>query len=239
MQGINLKNYLFLDIETVSQQDDFSKLSAPMQEFWERKSKNLKNEDKLNSAEMYFDRAGIYAEFGKIVCIGLGFILDEESTQKLRIKTLKNDNEKALLEDFAQILYKHTAKDKLILCAHNGKEFDFPYLCRRMLLNGVELPNALNMQGKKPWEVNHADTLDMWKFGDFKHYTGLDLLATIFGIESSKDDISGDQVNGVYHHEKNLDRIANYCSKDVVALTQLFLKMNSLPLIDNENIVFV
>jgi 3'-5' exonuclease len=240
MQGITLKNYLFLDIETVSQQSDFELLAPQMQEFWERKSRNLKNEENLDVAGMYFDRAGIYAEFGKIVCISVGIIYEDEVKNNcLRIKTLANHNEAELLQDFNKILAKHQAKDRVILCAHNGKEFDFPYLCRRMLVNGIELPTALQMQGKKPWEINHADTLDFWKFGDFKHYTGLDLLATIFGLKSSKDDISGDEVNRVYHRENNLERIATYCGKDVVVLTQLFLKMNALPIIEEEFIQVV
>ena len=235
-----LKNILFLDIETVAQKADYQELSPSMQEFWEKKAKNLKNEAELDTAGMYFDRAAIYAEFGKIICIGFGGIyFDENETMCFRAKTLSSHSETDLLVQFKQILEKHSAKKDLILCAHNGKEFDFPYLCRRMLLNGIALPDCLQMQGKKPWEIHHADTLDLWKFGDYKHYTGLDLLADSFGLKSSKDDISGADVNRVYHIEKDLGRIATYCTKDVVVLAQLYLKMNILPVFEDDNVFIV
>ncbi len=235
-----LKNILFLDIETAAQEADFSTVSTQKQELWAKKAKNLKNEAQLDASGMYFDRAAIYAEFGKVICIGFGGIyFDENEVMCFRTKCISGESEAELLTQFKQILEKHPAKKDLVLCAHNGKEFDFPYLCRRMLVNGISLPDCLQMQGKKPWEIHHADTLDLWKFGDYKHYVGLDLLAEIFQIKSSKDDIDGSEVNRVYHIENNLSRIATYCAKDVVVLAQLYLKMNVLPVFEDDNVFLV
>jgi predicted PolB exonuclease-like 3'-5' exonuclease len=232
-----IKNILFLDIETVSQKSDFQFLDERTKTHWLRKTNFLKNEENLSEDEFYFDRAGIYAEFGKIICISFGGIIFNDDNQlSLRVKTIGGDNEAEVLEQFKKIIEKHKAGNNLSLCAHNGREFDFPFLCRRMLINGIALPNILQFAGKKPWEINHIDTLDLWKFGDYKHYTSLDLLATIFDIPSSKSEIDGSQVNEVYYKEKDLKKIMKYCGQDVIVLAQLFMKLNHLPLINDENI---
>lgn len=232
-----LKNILFIDIETVSQVSDFELLDERLQKLWLKKAAYLQNSDNLSDAAFYLKKAAIYAEFGKIICIGIGgIIFDEENKPSLRVKMVGGDNEAEVLTEFKKIVEKHKAGSNLMLCAHNGKEFDFAYICRRMLVNGISLPKVLQFAGKKPWEINHIDTLDLWKFGDYKHYTALDLLAAIFDIPSSKNDISGDQVNNVYYLENDRAKIERYCAADVVVLTQLYMKMNNCALIEEENI---
>ena len=164
---------------------------------------------------------------------------NENNEPSLRIKSFASDDETELLSSFKSLLEKKFDQNKLMLCAHNGLEFDFPYLCRRMIKNGIKLPLCLDIAGKKPWEVNHIDTMELWKFGDRKSYTSLDLLAAIFDIESSKDDIDGSMVNEVYYENKQLERIAHYCMQDVLVTAQLFLKLNCLPVIPEENITLL
>ncbi|MEQ8244112.1 3'-5' exonuclease [Fulvivirga sp.] len=224
----DIKNILFLDIETVGQTTDYQSLDERLKNQWARKASFLKKEEGITDEQLFLDRAGIYAEFGKVVVIGLGYFHAEGEEVQLRTKALSGDDEKELLLEFKQLLSK-MAPD-IRLCAHNGKEFDFPYLSRRMLINGIALPTALNLSGKKPWEVNHLDTMDMWKFGDWKNYTSLDLLAAIFGIESSKTDMDGSMVNTVYHEQKDLNKIAKYCLQDVVVTAKLYTKLQSIEL---------
>lgn len=224
----DLKNILFLDIETVGQTIDYQNLDERLKKQWARKAAFLKKEEGVTDEQLFLDRAGIYAEFGKVVVIGLGYFHEEESEVQLRTKALSGDNEKELLLQFKQVLSKMPPDVRL--CAHNGREFDFPYLSRRMLINGIALPTALNLSGKKPWEVNHLDTMDMWKFGDWKNYTSLDLLAAIFGIESSKTDMDGSMVNTVYHEQNDLKKIAKYCLQDVVVTAKLYTKLQSIEL---------
>lgn len=224
----NLKNILFLDIETVGQTTDYNGLDERLKKQWARKASFLKKDQDITDEQLFLDRAGIYAEFGKVVVIGLGYFHEEDGELQLRTKALSGDDEKELLLQFKGLLGKMAPDVRL--CAHNGREFDFPYLSRRMLINGIALPTALNLSGKKPWEVNHLDTMDMWKFGDWKSYTSLDLLATIFGIESSKTDMDGSMVNAVYHEDKDLKKIAKYCLQDVVVTAKLYTKLLTLEL---------
>ncbi|WP_343034264.1 3'-5' exonuclease [Fulvivirga lutimaris] len=224
----DIKNILFLDIETVGQTTDYQGLDERLKKQWARKASFLKKEEDISDEQLFLDRAGIYAEFGKVVVIGLGYFHIEGEEVQLRTKALSGDDEKELLLEFKHLLSKMAPDVRL--CAHNGKEFDFPYLSRRMLINGIALPTALNLSGKKPWEVNHLDTMDMWKFGDWKNYTSLDLLATIFGIESSKTDMDGSMVNTVYHEQKDLNKIAKYCLQDVVVTAKLYTKLQSIDL---------
>ena len=197
---------------------------------WSRKAGFLRREKDQTDEAIYHERAGIYAEFGKIVCIAVGkFIETESGDLLLKTKTYAGDNEKDLLTDFKSMIEKMDAAT-LKLCSHNGKEFDYPYICRRMLVNGIGLPAALNMMGKRPWEIQHLDTMEMWKFGDYKHYTSLDLLAAIFNIPTSKNGMDGSQVNVTYHRDNDLQKIKEYCVRDVVVLAQLFLKMRAINL---------
>lgn len=231
-----LKDILFIDIETAAQHAQFEDVDERLKKHWERKASFLKNEKELSAAEMYVDRAGIYAEYGKIVCISFGAFYEENDELKLRVASLCGDDEKQIISDFIKIIEKHRAKNNLLLCAHNGKEFDFPYLCRRIVLNGIALPAILQLSGKKSWNIPHLDTLEMWKFGDYKHFTSLDLLAALFDIPSSKQEIDGSMVNHTYHVEKDLDKINRYCISDVKVLAQLYLKLNGKELVPENNI---
>jgi hypothetical protein len=231
-----LRDILFLDIETVSVVEQHQQLNERFKAQWARKASFLKREENQTDEDLFHERAGIYAEFGKIIVVSIGKYVENESGELcLKTKCFANDNEKALLEEFRITLEKADPKTKL--CAHNGKEFDFPYVSRRMLVHGVSLPALLNLSGKKSWEIPHLDTMEMWKFGDYKHYTSLDLLLALFDIPSSKGEMDGSKVNQVYYQEKNLAKIASYCASDVVAIAQLYLKMKNLPLIEARNIL--
>jgi uncharacterized protein YprB with RNaseH-like and TPR domain len=234
LQKVNLEKILFLDIETVAQHPHYSELDDNFKPHWEKKASFIGKDE---SPEEVYSRAGIYAEFGKIVCISVGFINIESGKKTLRLKSFANHDENILITDFFELLNNHYNYNDALLCAHNGKEFDFPYIARRALVNGIDIPDTLDLAGKKPWEVNHLDTLQLWKFGDYKHYTSLSLLTTIFNIPTPKDDIDGSMVNEVYWKENDLERITVYCEKDVVALTQLFLRFRNEDLIDTENII--
>ena len=231
-----LNDILFLDIETVAGQPDFKALSPRFQSLWEKKSAFFR-EAETQSPEERYARAGIYAEFGKIVVIAVGyFVIQEAQPLQLRVKAFSGDDEKVLLTDFASLLNTNFNRKQTRLCAHNGKEFDFPYIARRMIINNLPIPETLNFSGRKPWEVPHIDTMELWKFGDYKKFTSLDLLAALFDIESSKDDIDGSQVNEVYYKNKGLERIAAYCKRDVVVLVKVYLRLNQMPLLEAENI---
>jgi len=235
---MNFASILFLDIETVPQHSDYASLSKDWKELWDIKAGYLIRNKEAETPESIYSRAGIYAEFGKIICIGCGFIIGEGEQKKINLKSFYGDNEKVLLVEFCDMLNKWSAKEQKWLCAHNGKEFDFPYLCRRLIINEIPIPPILNVSGKKPWEVNHLDTLELWKFGDFKSYTSLNLLAHSLGVPTSKDDIDGSMVWAVYWNDKDLQRIVTYCQKDVVTLAQIFLRMNHEPLIKKDNIIY-
>ncbi len=231
-----LKDILFLDIETVASTDNFAALDERLKVQWSRKASFLKREEGVTDEQLFHQRAGIYAEFGKIICIAVGKVIITESGQPgLKTKAYCGHDERTVLSEFKSMLDRlDPAGTKL--CAHNGKEFDFPYLSRRMLVNSIPLPALLNLSGRKSWEVPHFDTLEMWKFGDYKHYTSLDLLAAIFNIPSSKNGMDGSQVNAVYYKEKDLERIKTYCISDVVVLAQLYLRLKGQPLINQEHI---
>ncbi|GAB3520690.1 3'-5' exonuclease family protein [Emticicia fontis] len=232
-----LKNILFIDIETVSQEAHFDALDTRLKPLWLKKASYFQNTDNLPDEDVYFKRASIYAEFGKIICIGIGGIyFDDNDEPTLRVKMIRGESEAEILKQFKTIVEKHKAGSHLMLCAHNGKEFDFPYICRRMLVHGMALPKVLQVSGKKPWEIPHLDTLDLWKFGDYKHYVSLDLLALIFDIPDSENEASGDQINQIYYIEKDMARIERYCANDVKVLAQLYMKMNNWSLINENNI---
>jgi predicted PolB exonuclease-like 3'-5' exonuclease len=227
MPQAEINNILFLDIETVPLVYDYNQLKEPFKKLWDLKWQY----NKEITAEQQYTKAGIYAEFAKVVCICVGYFNGKE----FRIKSFYGEDEKILLEDFKLTLERHFSN--YVLCAHNGKEFDFPFMCRRMLVNGISLPDVLQIQGKKPWEITHLDTMELWKFGDYKSYTSLQLLAAIFNIPTPKDDIDGSQVAKVYYEEKNLERIKTYCAKDVVTVARLLQKMRGEQTLRDEQVV--
>lgn len=231
LKKVQLDKVLFLDIETVPQVYQFQDLDEKPKELFEMKTRFMQNEEK-SFESLYNERGGIYAEFGKIVCISVGFVHETSHGKQLRMKSFYHDDEETLLKQFKNLLDEKYNSPYHILCGHNAKEFDFPYICRRMLINGIELPETLNISGKKPWEIAHLDTMELWKFGDFKAYTSLALLCHVFNIPTPKDDISGADVARVYFEENDLERIKVYCEKDVVALIQLFLRMRGDALVD-------
>ena len=231
-----LQNILFLDIETVPQHPSFDLVPNDWKDLWVKKSEVLLRNREDETTESIYPRAGIYAEFGKIVCISCGFLQGPGESRKMVLKSFSGDNEKVLLHEFSEMLRKWSSGEPKFLCAHNGREFDFPYLCRRLIINGLGIPSVLNMSGKKPWDVNHLDTMELWKFGDFKNYTSLNLLAHSLGVPTPKDDIDGSMVWEVYWKERNLERIVVYCQKDVVTVAQILLRLQGEPLVKQENI---
>ena len=234
---INFENILFLDIETVPETEFYKDLTAEKQELFALKTQYQRKEE--FTPEEFYERAGIWAEFGKIVCISVGYFINFKSKdRKFRVTSFYNDEVK-ILQDFKNLLDNHFNKPQHVLCAHNGKEFDFPFIARRMIIHQIELPEKLNLFGKKPWEIAHLDTMELWKFGDYKHFTSLKLLTSILNIPSPKDDINGSEVGTVYYKEKNIPRIVTYCEKDTIAIAQLLLRFNNIPLIEELNIVHV
>lgn len=236
LEKINLEHILFLDIETVPEAENYSDLSPLKQQLFADKTAYQRKED--FTPEEFYERAGIWAEFGKIVCISVGYFRVNGTERQLRLKTFHGE-EKDLLIEFKQLLESHFYHPYHLLCAHNGKEFDFPYIARRMIILGIALPNKLQLFGKKPWEIPHLDTLEMWKFGDYKHYTSLKLLTEILHVPSPKDDIDGSEVAKVFYQEKNIDRIITYCEKDVVAIAQIFLRYRQEELLEENEIKVV
>ena len=228
LEKIPLDLILFLDIETVPEKESFDQLDATTQALWEHKSQYQRKDEV--SAEEFYERAGIWAEFGKIICISVGYFTFKDEARSFRLTTFHGEELK-LLQEFKQLLEGYFSQPKNVLCAHNGKEFDFPYIARRMIIHGISMPNKLDLFGKKPWEVPHLDTMELWKFGDYKHYTSLKLMAHVLGIPSPKEDIDGSLVRDVYYKEHNLERIINYCELDVLTTAQVFLKLR------NENIL--
>lgn len=234
---IPLTNILFLDIETVSQYASFEEMPDEWQQLWSRKAEGIlrNNKDALTVSDVY-ERAGIFAEFGKIICISCGILMGSQENKTFTVKSFYGHDEKKVLGEFCEMLTKWTPGSQKYLCAHNGKEFDFPYLCRRMVINNECIPSLLSLSGKKPWEMNLLDTMELWKFGEFKNYTSLNLLAHVLGVPTSKDDIDGSMVGDVYWREQNIDRIKHYCQKDVITMAQIYLRLNREPLIAAQNI---
>lgn len=245
LNNIDLSNVLVLDIETVSGHKSYEDLSPTMQKLWDIKAEQIQarkpEEDRLASPEAYAEFAGIYAEFGKIVCISVGvFRKDNNGELNFHLKSYYDHDEKKLLAGFSDLIEKHYNNPrKHFICGHNIKEFDIPYTCRRMVINGLELPTALDLPGKKPWELTHLlDTMTVWKFGDFKNYTALKLLCGVFNIPTPKDDIDGSEVGKTYWQQGDLDRIEVYCKKDVLATARLLMAYKGMPLIEDAKVHF-
>jgi len=238
LETIKLPSILFLDVETVCGKAAFDELAESTQDLWIKKSEQIhrRDDEQPKPKDSYTERAAIYAEFGKIVCISVGFISPEKDGEmSFRLKSYCSEDEAALLTDFAKLL--DGTPRFVYLCGHNIKEFDIPYICRRMIINQLALPGKLQIHGKKPWELSHfLDTLELWKFGDYKNYTSLNLLCDVFGVPSPKSDMDGSKVGGAFWNDNALDKIAEYCEKDVLATAQVFLKMARKDLIKEENV---
>ncbi|MES2479881.1 MAG: ribonuclease H-like domain-containing protein [Bacteroidota bacterium] len=231
MTNEQLKRILFIDIETATVCPQWQDMNENMQQLWVKKSKTLRvmNEEDADPARLFEDKAGIFSEFSKVVCISIGSLVLQESQWIFRLKSIFDSDEKILLNNFLTILSRFESANKdMKFCGHNIKEFDLPFLCRRMIINGLSLAPALQLNNKKPWEIMHIDTLELWKFGDYKNYTSLALLAEVLGIPSPKSDIDGSMVGKVYWEEKNTKRIAQYCMQDVLTTAKVFLKLSGL-----------
>lgn len=230
MSKPDLEKILFLDIETAPLVYRYSDLDETTKGLWDRKWQHSREV----SPEEQYAKAGIYAEFARVICIGLGHC----KKGKFEVFTIASDDEKEILARFSEFLALSFNSPQNVLCAHNGREFDFPFLCRRLIVNGMPLPRLLQIQGLKPWEVPHIDTMDMWKFGDYKSFSSLSLLAHIFGIPSPKDDLDGSKVSKTYHEEHDLNRIAEYCKKDVVTLAKVYCRFSGVTLPAGQDVIF-
>ncbi|MCH2214144.1 MAG: ribonuclease H-like domain-containing protein [Flavobacteriales bacterium] len=238
LTGINLGDILFIDIETVPQVYNFEKLDDSWKELWSDKTKFLQERESKTAGDLY-QRSAIYAEFGKIICISTAFFYQSGSEERLRVKSFYGKDESKLLQQFLIMIEKFDQKGPKFLCGHNSKEFDIPFIARRSLVNRLELPPMFNLAGKKPWEVNHLDTMHLWKFGDYKHFTSLKLLAKLFDVPTPKGDISGADVGRVYWEEDDLGRIKTYCEKDTIAVARLVQRFRNLEIIHDDYIEFV
>lgn len=238
LSSVSTDRILFIDIETVPQFYQFDKMPEVMQTLWTEKTRFIQQREEKTPAEVY-EKAGVYAEFGKVICISLGYLYHSAAGTKFRITSFAGKDEHVLLQEFTDLIDQRFSGSNYLLCGHNIKEFDIPYLCRRMLVSGIRLPDLLDLSGKKPWEVPHLDTMELWKFGDYKHYTSLNLLTHIFGIPTPKDDISGADVARVFYEEDDIEKIVRYCEKDVVAVAQLLLRMKGEKPFDQKNVVVV
>ncbi|MBP6001204.1 MAG: 3'-5' exonuclease [Flavobacterium sp.] len=236
IQKTPLNNILFLDIETVPEQEHYDQLDPDMRQLWEQKTQYQRKDEV--SGEDFYERAGIWAEFGKIITISVGYFVNKADIRNFRVTSFWGD-EKKILNDFSNLLNTHFNGAQHLLCGHNAKEFDIPFIARRMIINGIALPNKLDLFGKKPWEVPHLDTLELWKFGDYKHFTSLKLLTKVLGVPSPKDDIDGSEVARVFYEEKDIDRIITYCEKDVIAVAQIFLRLRREELLIEDEIIHV
>ncbi|WP_460570730.1 3'-5' exonuclease [Flaviaesturariibacter terrae] len=234
---MNFSNILFLDIETVPQYADYNGLPETWRALWDAKAAVIGRSNSAATPESLYERAGIYAEFGKIVCIAFGSLEGPAGSRRLRIDALAGDDETDLLRRFGDLLRRQWSAADRYLCAHNGKEFDYPYLCRRFIINGIPIPEPLLIAGRKPWEVRHLDTMELWKFGDYKSYTSLALMAAALGVPSPKDDIDGSMVGPVYWKEGDIARIRQYCQKDVATVAQVLLRYHCEELLAEDRII--
>ncbi len=236
LKRMNLEHILFLDIETVPLYPGYNDLDETLKQLWEQKTKYQRKED--FTPEEFYDRAGIWAEFGKIICISVGFFKMKGDARNFRVTSFHGE-EKDILQEFKTLLETHFSRPHHLLCAHNGKEFDFPFIARRMIIQGINIPSKLNLFGKKPWEVPHLDTMELWKFGDYKTFTSLKLMAYVLGVPSPKDDIDGSQVRDVFYEENNMARIIAYCEKDTITVAQILLKLRNEELLEEDEILSV
>ena len=237
LQDLKLENILFLDIETVPLSMEPESVSLRLQELWEKKSTFFREEDE--SAADVWNKASLYAEFGRVVCISAGVFSQVSDPKRFRIKSFADEDEQAILKGFSALVKRFRSPAEIRLCAHNGKDFDFPFLSRRMVIGGLPVPVVLQVAGRKPWELNFVDTMELWKFGEYRNFTSLKLLTEVLGIPDPKDDMDGSQVAEVYYRDKNLERISRYCEKDVLAVAQVLLRLKGELLVPEENVEII
>jgi hypothetical protein len=228
--------HFVIDIETVSLAPEWEKLDDSWKQLWADKIDRQLPEGETPET-FYPKRAAILAEFGKIICISAGYFRQEGGRLKFRVKSYAGHEEADLLKRFLHDAGQwQAAKKQAAFAGHNIREFDIPYLCRRLIINNIPIPAWLDFQSMKPWETNLVDTMQMWRFGDYKNYTSLNLLAACLGIPSPKGDIDGSKVGEVYWVEDNLPRIVEYCQKDVVTVAQVLLRFRHLPLLEDADV---
>lgn len=226
-----LSSILFIDIETAPVVPDFESLSENMKKLWSAKSQWFRTKETENAApaRVFDEKAGIFSEFSKIICISIGSLNALENEWVLRLKSFTDEAEKTLLNNFFSIISRYAQRQKkLLFCGHNIKEFDLPFICRRSIINGIPLPESLQLQNRKPWDHPHTDTMELWRFGDIKHFTSLALLAEVLGIPSPKQDMDGSMVGKVFWEEKNISRIADYCMQDVITAARVYLHLTGM-----------
>lgn len=231
---------LLLDIETVPCAASYAELDSGWQSLFCDKISKTVPED-FDPAQSYRKKAGILAEFGKIICISTAFFYEDENRQlSLKMKSISGNDEVEILRNFTDLcnkMYLHNRHFQF--GGHNIKEFDIPFICRRLLINRLPLPEYLQLHDKKPWEVKMFDTLNWWKFGDNKNYVSLHLLANVLDIPTSKSDIDGSMVQDVYYRDHDLPRIVAYCQRDVVVTANVILRFRDLPLLTEDRVMVV
>lgn len=228
---MKLSDLLIIDIETVPAEKTYDHLNQQWKAlFTDKATKTVPFLE--NPAEIYQKRGGIWAEFGKIVCIGIGiFRWVDPVGWELDLFSFAGHEEVEILRNFAVFCEKQANNQPGFgFAGHNIREFDLPFIGRRMLINGVPLPISLQLQNKKPWELSHHfDTMAYWKFGDYKSYISLELLANVLGIDTPKQGISGADVQHLYYEQNNLPAIVAYCKKDVIATARIIQRYLNLP----------
>lgn len=237
LENIALKRILFFDIETAPLQANYYELNNTMRELWDMRIAHFKPEAVAND-EYYDQKAGVYAEFSKVICISMGFFTksSEDGGWIFRVKSFYGHDEVEILENVFALFSKYFSN--FYLCGHNIKTFDVPFLCRRAIINGIRVPDLLNINSRKPWEIPFIDTMHLWKFGDYRNYTSLHLLTTVLNVPSPKEDMTGSDVAHVYWEEQDLERIKRYCEQDVLAIARVVLRFKSLPLMELDRIIF-
>lgn len=225
----DLNNLLYFDVETAGKYESYEDLALQnprLAKLWEKRAKyfraNTLGMEEMGDSEIYSQKSGLEPEFGRVVCVSFG-VWDGENH---RLTSFYGDNEQEILEKTAKIFSNAVSKGMKI-CGHNIKMFDVPFLGKKMIFSGIDVPQNLLLWDKKPWEVPILDTAEFFSFGSWSHkFLGLDLLACSLGIESPKEDIDGSQVHNTFWGEKNYERIMEYCEKDVLTVMDVLKKVS-------------
>lgn len=223
LQGIHPRNFLFMDIETARIQDKLT-TNTELFKSWEYKRRK-EGETLVKDLKKSFEhKAALYAEFGKVVCISIGKIVDE----KLVVQSYYGDDEKEVLEKIKKVLTAFYKKfPDLMLCGHSIIGFDIPFLMRRMIINGIQVPSFLDLTTSKPWTLSDdiVDIAQIWKTTGF-YGASLVNMSHAMGLPSPKEDIDGSMVSDTYYREKDgLKRIVKYCEQDVFATVNIVQKL--------------